>query len=35
MLRRAGYTVIEKWEHDFEEDMKTNSSVKEFLQTFN
>ena len=34
-LRQAGYTVIEKWEHDFEVDKKTNPTLIEFLKTFN
>ena len=33
-LRQAGYTVIEKWEHDFEVDKKTNPTLIEFLKTF-
>ena len=34
-LRQAGYTVIEKWDHDFEVDKKTNPTLIEFLKTFN
>ena len=33
-LRQAGYTVIEKWEHDFEIEKKSNPTVMEFLKTF-
>ena len=33
-LRDAGYTVFEKWEHDFEDDKKTDPVLKEFLSTF-
>ncbi|XP_073233328.1 uncharacterized protein [Porites lutea] len=33
-LRQAGYTVIEKWEHDFEIEKKTNPTLMEFLKTF-
>lgn len=33
-LRDAGYTVIEKWEHEFEEDKKTDSALVAFLSTF-
>ena len=33
-LRQAGYTVIEKWEHDFEIEKETNSTLIEFLKTF-
>ena len=33
-LRNAGYTVIEKWEHDFEEQKKTDQALIEFLNTF-
>lgn len=33
-LRNAGYTVIEMWECDFEEQKKTNPALQEFLATF-
>ena len=33
-LRQAGYTVSEKWEHDFEIEKKSNPTVMEFLKTF-
>ena len=33
-LRDAGYEVIEKWEHDFEAQKKTDSALMEFLNTF-
>ena len=33
-LRQAGYTVNEKWEHDFEIEKKTNPTLMEFLKTF-
>ena len=33
-LRQAGYKVIEKWEHDFEVDKKSNPAVIQFLKTF-
>ena len=33
MLRRAGYTVIEKWEYELAEDKKTDQPLQEFLKT--
>ena len=33
-LRQAGYTVIEKWGHDFEVEKKTNPTLINFLTTF-
>ena len=33
-LRQAGYTVIEKWEHDFEVEKKTNPTFIQLLKTF-
>ena len=33
-LRNAGYNVIEKWEHDFEKEKKTDPALIEFLNTF-
>ena len=33
-LRNAGYNVIEKWEHDFEREKKTDPALIEFLNTF-
>ena len=33
-LRQPGYTVIEKWEHEFKVYKKTNPTVIEFLKTF-
>ena len=33
-LRNAGYKVIEKWEHEFEEEKKTDPTLIEFLNTF-
>ena len=33
-LRQAGYTVIKKWEHDFEVDEKTNPTLMDSLKTF-
>ena len=34
ILRRAGYTVIEKWECEFNEDKKTDPQLQDFLKTF-
>lgn len=33
MLRRAGYTVIEKWECAFNKDKKTDPQLQEFFKT--
>ena len=33
-LRNAGYNVIEKWEHVFEKEKKTDPALIEFLNTF-
>ena len=33
MLRRAGYTIVGKWECEFENDQKTDPQIQEFLKT--
>ena len=33
-LRQAGYTVIEKWECQFENEKKTDKQLEDFLKTF-
>ena len=33
-LRQAGYTVIEKWERQFENEKKTDKQLQDFLKTF-
>ena len=33
-LRQAGYTVIEKWECQFENEKKTDKQLQDFLKTF-
>lgn len=33
MLRRAGYTIVRKWECEFENDKKTDPQIQEFLKT--
>lgn len=32
-LRAKGYTVVEKWGHDFQQDKKNNKELKSFLET--
>ena len=32
VLRAAGYTVVEKWECQFKEDLKQNEELKELVQ---
>lgn len=34
ILRQAGYTIIEKWECEFNKDKKTDLSLQEFLKTY-
>ena len=34
MLRRAGYTVIEKWEGEFAKDKKTDKTLQDFSKSF-
>ena len=34
MLRQAGYTVIEKWECEYQKGKKTNVEFQEFLKTY-
>ena len=33
MLRWAGYTIVGKWECEFENDKKTDPQIQEFLKT--
>lgn len=34
MLSAAGYTVVEKWECEYQKDKKTNADLKAFLSQY-